>query len=188
LLRIEAQNDKFDEWDILTLILALIGAGADTTLVAQQWTAYSLLKNPDQVAAALATPESFANAFNEVTRWAGASKMGFARYAPQDMEILGQHVRRGQMVLLMPHLYKSDPNRFPHPEKFDVTRKFDPDIVFGYGPRYCIGSALAKRQLYLSMTELFKRFPNATLAEEPERDISDHNAVTLKQLLVKTNC
>ncbi len=188
LLKIEQENDKFEEWDILTLILALIGAGADTTLVAQQWTVYSLLKNRDQVATALATPESFANTFNEVARWGMNGKMGFARYAPQDMEILGQPVRRGQMVLLMPHLYKFNPEYFPEPEKFDVTRRFDPDIVFGYGPRYCIGAALAKRQLYLSMTELFKNFPNAELAEEPERDTSDHNSITFKKLLIKTNC
>ena len=38
LLRIEAENKGFEEGDIITLILALIGAGADTTLVAQQWT------------------------------------------------------------------------------------------------------------------------------------------------------
>jgi cytochrome P450 len=188
MLKVEQHNDKFQEWDILTMILALIGAGADTTLVAQQWTTYALLKNRDQIAAALATPESFANAFNEVTRWGMSGKMGFARYAPRDMDILGQPVRRGQMVLLMPHLYKHDPRYFPQPEKFDVSRRFDPDIVFGYGPRYCIGAALAKRQLYLSMTQLFKHFPNAELAEEPERDISDHNAITFKSLMVKTNC
>lgn len=189
LIKIEKDNDKFEEWDILTLILALIGAGADTTLVAQQWTVYSLLKHRDQVAAALATPESFANSFNEINRWGMTGKMGFARYAPEDMDILGQKVRRGQMVLLMPQLSRFDPQRFPNPEKFDVTRTFDPDIVFGYGPRYCIGAALAKRQLYLSMTELFKHFPNAELAEdEPERDTSDHNSITFKRLLIKTNC
>ena len=36
-------------------VLALIGAGADTTLVAQQWSVYALLKNDrDQIAKALA--------------------------------------------------------------------------------------------------------------------------------------
>ncbi len=187
MLKVEQENDKFDEWDVITMILALIGAGADTTLVAQQWTAYALLTHRDQVATALATPASFANAFNEVNRWGFNGKMGFARYAPRDMDILGQSVRRGQMVLLMPHLHKFDPDNFPQPKKFDVTRTFDPDIVFGYGPRYCIGAALAKRQLYLSMTELFKHFPDAELAEEPERDNSDHNAITFKTLMVKTN-
>ena len=59
--------------------------------------------------------------------------------------------------------------------------------MFGYGPRYCRGATLAKRQLYLTISELFKRFPNAELAEEPERDDSDHNAVVFKRLLIKTN-
>lgn len=188
LLKIEEENEKFDEGDIITLILALVGAGADTTLIGQQWTVYSLLKNRDQIQTALATPESFANAFNEVSRWGVISKMGFARYAPADMELLGQKVRKGQMVLMMPHLDRHNPQLFPNPEKFDVTREFNPDVQFGYGPRYCIGAALAKRQLYLTMTELFKRFPNIELAEEPERDLEDHNAIAFKKLMLKTNC
>ena len=55
------------------------------------------------------------------------------------------------------------------------------------GPRYCIGAALAKHQLYLSMREFFRQFPNATLAEEPERDLEDHNSISFKSLRVKTN-
>jgi cytochrome P450 len=187
LLRIEQENEGFEEGDIITLILALIGAGADTTLVAQQWTVYALLKHPDQVAKALATPDTFSNAFSEINRWGVSSKMGFARYAPHDMEILGHRVRKGQMVLMMPHLKDHDPGYYDNPETFDVERVFDPDVLFGYGPRFCIGAALAKRQLYLSVSELFKRFPDVELAEEPERDDSDHNAIVFKKLLLKTN-
>ncbi len=186
LLKVEAENEGFEEWDIVTLILALIGAGSDTTLVAQQWSVYALLKHPDQIETALSSPDAFANAFNEVSRWSTQSKMGFARYAPQDMEILGHSVRKGQMVLLMPHLKDYDPEYYPDPERFDVQRTFNPDVQFGYGPRYCIGAALAKRQLYLTISELFRRFPQAQLASEPERDGSDHNAVVFKQLMVKT--
>ena len=187
LLKIEAQHEGFEEGDIITLILALIGAGADTTLVAQQWSVYCLLKHKDQVARALASPEAFANAFSEINRWGVSSKMGFARYAPRDMEFMGQQLRKGQMVLMMPHLKDWDPDYYDAPEKFDVTRVFDPDVMFGYGPRYCIGAALAKRQLYLTLTELFRRFPDVELAEEPERDADDHNAIVFKQLLLRTN-
>ena len=112
--------------------------------------------------------------------------MGFARYIPEDRELLGQQVKKGQMVLMMPHLKDHDPNFFDKPNDLDVRRHFDPDVLFGYGPRYCIGAALAKHQLYLSMSELFKRFPNASLAEEPERDLEDHNSITFKSLRVKT--
>ena len=189
LLKIEQENDKFVEGDIITLILALIGAGSDTTLVAQQWAVYALLKNDrDQIARALASPEAFSNAFSEINRWGVSSKMGFARYAPHDMEFMGQHLRKGVMVLMMPHLKNHDPAYFDDPEKFDVERVFDPDVMFGYGPRYCIGAALAKRQLYLTLTELFRRFPDVELAEEPEKDATDHNAVVFKRLLLKTNC
>jgi cytochrome P450 len=187
LLRIEEENDKFREWDVVTLILALIGAGADTTLVAQQWAVYAFLKNPDQIEPALASPDAFSNAFSEIQRWSTQSKMGFARYAPRDMELLGQHVRRGQMVLMMPHLKDFDPEYFDRPETFDVQREFDPEVTFGYGPRYCIGAALAKRQLYLTISELFRRFPAAELAEEPEKDAGDHNAIVFKRLLIRTN-
>ena len=188
LLRIEAENAGFEEWDIVTLILALIGAGSDTTLVAQQWSVYALLKHPDQIPQALSSPEAFSNAFSEISRWGTSSKMGFARYAPRDMEILGQQVRKGQMVLLMPHLKDHDPEYYENPERFDVQRTFDPDVLFGYGPRYCIGASLAKRQLYLTLSELFQRFPAIELAEEPQRDGSDHNAVVFKRLLLATHC
>jgi len=128
--------------------------------VAQQWSVYALLKNPDQIPAALESAESFSNAFSEVSRWSTQSKMGFARYAPEDMDLLGQQVRKGQMVLMMPHLKDHDPEYYDDPERFDVKREFNPDVLFGYGPRFCIGAALAKRQLYLTVSELFKRFPN----------------------------
>ncbi len=187
LLKVEAENEGFEEWDIVTLVLALIGAGADTTLLAQQWTVYALLKNPDQIPAALESPEAFSNAFSEVMRWSTNSKMGFARYAPEDMELLGQQLSKGQMVLMMPHLKDHDPAYYDNPSQMDVKREFNPDVLFGYGPRYCIGAALAKRQIYLTMTELFKRFPKLSLAGEPERNQADHNSVSFTQLMVNTN-
>jgi len=174
---------------VITLVLALIGAGSDTTLVAQQWSVYALLKNDrSQIARALASPEAFANAFSEINRWGVSSKMGFARYAPRDMNFMGQRLRKGVMVLLMPHLKDHDPAYYDNPDIFDVERVFDPDVTFGYGPRYCIGAALAKRQLYLTLNELFRRFPDVELAEEPRRDAGDHNAVVFERLLLKTNC
>lgn len=188
MLDIEKENDDFEEWDIITLVLALIGAGSDTTLVFQQWTSYALVKHKEQREIALTNIDTFSNAINEISRWGQSSKMGFARYAPDDMELLGQKLTKGQMVLLMPHLRNNDPAVFPEPRKFDVTRTFEPDILFGYGPRFCIGAALAKQQLYLTMLELFKRFPNIELANEPTRNGTDHNAITLNNLIFKTNC
>jgi cytochrome P450 len=104
------------------------------------------------------------------------------------MEFIGEQLRKGVMVLMMPHLKDYNPDYYDDPERFDVERVFDPDVMFGYGPRYCIGAALAKRQLYLTLCELHRRFPHAELTEEPERDPGDHNAVVFKRLLLRTHC
>ena len=86
----------------------------------------------------------------------------------------------------LPHLKDHDRDDYPDPEVFDGTRRFDPDVLFGYGPRYCIGAALAKQQLYLTLSERFRRFPDVTLAEEPERDRNDHNAIVFERLILHT--
>lgn len=188
LLQVEKdQPDSFDEWDIITLVCALIGAGSDTTLMAQQWVAYSLLKHRDQLPTAIASPESFTHAFAEVERWGIMAKMGFARYAPEDMELCGAQVTKGQMVLMMPQVQSWDPDYCENPEKFDVTRVFKPELQFGYGPRFCIGAALAKNQLHVSMCELLRRFPNVELAEEPKRSTMNHNAIEFEAIRLKTN-
>jgi len=187
LLQVEAENPDFEEWDIITLVLALVGAGADTTLMAQQWMIYALLKHRDQVATALETPEAFGHAFAEVERWGVMAKMGFARYAREDMEYLGEKITKGQMVLMMPQLQSHDPDYCENPGQFDVTRVFKPELQFGYGPRFCIGAAMAKNQLYVTMCELMKRFPNVELMDEPKRDASNHNAIMFESLMLKTN-
>lgn len=59
---------------------------------------------------------------------------------------------------LMPHLKDYDPQYYTEPENFNMNRSHDKDVLFGYGPRFCMGAALAKRQLFLSLSELFARF------------------------------
>ena len=81
---------------------------------------YCLLKNKDQVAKALASPDAFSNAFSEIGRWGTASKMGFARYARAIWRSWASRCAKGQMVLMMPHLKDHDPAYFDHPEVFDV--------------------------------------------------------------------
>jgi cytochrome P450 len=68
-----------------------------------------------------------------------------------------------------------------------LSRKYSPIAQPAKAARYCIGAALAKRQLYLTISELFRRFPAAELAEEPEKDAGDHNAIVFKRLLIRTN-
>ncbi|WP_316767103.1 cytochrome P450 [Streptomyces sasae] len=78
----------------------------------------------------------------------------------------------GDDVLLNPYLIHRDPRWWRRPDEFDPARWSDGQqapgpayLPFGAGPRVCLGSALAMRQLTLATSRLAQRFtvtsPNA---------------------------
>ncbi|MFK3985073.1 cytochrome P450 [Micromonospora sp. NPDC050397] len=84
-------------------------------------------------------------------------------------------LRPGDDVLLNPYLIHRDPRWWQRPDEFDPDRWLNGRpatgttyLPFGAGPRVCIGSALAMRQLTLVTSRLAQRFavesPNAASA------------------------
>ena len=56
-----------------------------------------------------------------------------------------------------------DPDIFPNPDKFDVTREnAEKHLAFGHGVHKCLGSRIAKMQLRMSFERIFDRFPQIT--------------------------
>jgi cytochrome P450 len=48
---------------------------------------------------------------------------------------------------------------FSYPTTFDPSRTIGAHLAFGYGPRYCIGAALARVELQAVFAALPARFP-----------------------------
>ena len=46
------------------------------------------------------------------------------------------------MMTLTPSANRDD-RHFADPDRFDVRRKIDHHLSFGFGPHYCLGQALA---------------------------------------------
>ena len=93
------------------------------------------------------------------------------RVAVQDLEIRGKTIRAGQMVYLGLAAANRDPDVFPEPEMFDITRANNRHIAFGAGPHVCIGAGLARREMEIGLLTLIRRMPKLRLAEgqEPRR-------------------
>src|SRR5262249_10190531 len=98
-----------------------------------------LATNPEQRAAALASPEAMARAVDEVLRATVGSPV-LPRYASEDIEISGETIRTGDLVLLDFSLANFDPRVFDHAEQFDVSRAPNPHFTFGHGMRHCTGA------------------------------------------------
>ena len=57
-----------------------------------------------------------------------------------------------------------DPEVFPDPDRFDVTRDNARDHVsFSAGRHYCLGAALARMEGEVGLRTLFERFPDLRL-------------------------
>ena len=95
-----------------------------------------------------------------------AHNMGLMRYALEDVEIGGQTIRRGDLVIISEAAANRDPKVFDHPDVFNPERTPNSHIAFGHGPHYCIGQNLARTELRIVFASLFRRFPGIRLAAD----------------------
>ena len=53
-----------------------------------------------------------------------------------------------------------DEREFPEPDRFDVTRRPERSLHFGYGQHVCIGKSLARLEGRIALEEFGRRFPD----------------------------
>ena len=86
---------------------------------------------------------AFLDAIEELLRYESPSPVQ-ARYVTKDVEHHGRPVPAGSAILLLTAAANRDERRFPDADRFDVNRKIDHHLAFGYGIHFCLGSALAR--------------------------------------------
>lgn len=182
-------DDALSDWDIISLITALITAGSDTAIDLHTYLIKGLLENPEQYQLLKDHPELMENAIIELLRYGSMGKFPFFRFASEDAVFGGQQIRKGQSVLVNLSAAWHDPAKWAEPARLDIRRKLDGNIVFGAGAHFCIGTYLVRVQARLMLTEFMQRFPDAVLANgngDLEYDYKHHNARRIVRLNVRT--
>jgi cytochrome P450 len=101
----------------------------------------------------------------ELLRYLTVVQMAFPRFARTDVEVAGQHIKAGEMVLCSLSAADRDPALAAGDlEAFDPRRAPTQHLAFGYGIHRCVGSELARMELRLAYPMLLRRFPNLRLA------------------------
>jgi cytochrome P450 len=62
-----------------------------------------------------------------------------------------------------------DPDRFPEPDRLDLTRGDIGHLAFGYGIHFCVGAALSRIEAPIALNALLRRFPRLRLSDVPVR-------------------
>ncbi|MFY0579509.1 cytochrome P450 [Cystobacter fuscus] len=85
--------------------------------------------------------------------------------AKEDMELAGTHFPKGEPMMFGLASANRDPQRFSHPDDFDITRPdADKHVAFGKGIHICIGAPLARMEGQIAFETLFRRLPELRLA------------------------
>ena len=83
--------------------------------------------------------------------------------ASEELELRGQKIRRGEVVLGSVGAANRDPEMFTDPDRLDIRRKNNKHIAFGHGEHYCIGAMLARMEAEIAIGAMVKRFPKMRL-------------------------
>jgi len=149
---------KLSRTEVATYVGLLAAAGNETTTRLIGWTGKVLAENPDQRELLVNDPTLIPGAIEELLRYEAPSPVQ-ARYITKDVEHYGQTVPAGNVMLLLTASANRDERRFPDADTFDVLRKIDHHVTFGYGIHFCLGAALARLEGRVALDEVLKRFP-----------------------------
>jgi cytochrome P450 len=149
---------KLNDAEIFSFTLLLSAAGTETVARMLGWAGSLLDQHPDQRAMLAADPEMVPNAVEEILRFEAPSPVN-GRWVMEDVEFHGQVVPKSSKLLMLNGSANRDERHFPNGDQFDVTRKIDRHMSFGYGAHFCVGAALARVEGHIALREMLKRFP-----------------------------
>jgi cytochrome P450 len=156
---VEAERDgtvKAEE--IAPNCVLLLFAGHETTAGLIGNGLALLLAHPDQLALLRERPELTPSAVEEMLRYEGPAS-AVMRISEQPVEIAGHSFPAGTQFHLAMQAGNRDPEVFPDPERFDITRTGNRHTAFGLGAFYCLGVALARMEADECFRILLDRLP-----------------------------
>ncbi|BBZ39965.1 cytochrome P450 [Mycobacterium conspicuum] len=164
LIRAEDDGDRLSADELRMTVASLLLAGTDTTRNQLAASVQVLLDHPEQWAMLREHPELAMPAVEETMRHSPAV-CNTVRTVYDDVELDGYTFPAGSYIFVNSFAANRDPDIYPDPDRFDITRKDAPAVLtFGGGVHYCLGANLARLELAEGLKILANRLPDARRA------------------------
>ena len=164
--RVKAGELELPDATLLSMVLLIAGHETSANMITLGTAA--LLENPEQLALLRTTEDEavVANAVEELLRYLTIPHLGQRRIALEDIEIAGETIRAGDGIIVSLPAGNWDPEAFPEPDRLDLTRAARHHHAFAWGAHQCLGQQLARIELQVVYSTLYRRVPTLRLAVE----------------------
>jgi cytochrome P450 len=160
---LDQDGGRLSEDELTSLAFLVLWAGYETTVHLIGNGILALLTHPEQLSRLRAEPGLMRSALDEVLRFTDPNPFAIRRFPLEDIRIGEYTIPAGDTVLLCLATAHRDPDRFPDPDRFDVTRTDNAHLAFGHGLHHCLGRALAQLEAEVAVGTLLRRCPDLAL-------------------------
>ncbi len=147
-------------------------AGHDTTSATTASAAWVLAERPDLLARIKDDPSLIPKLVEESIRWETPVKH-FMRTATRDTELADQKIAKGDWLMLAYPSGNRDEERIPDPFTFDIDRRPNRHVAFGFGAHVCLGQHLARLEMRLLWEAILPRLKSLELNGTPTRMVAN---------------
>ena len=154
-----------DEEVIANSIVTMVG-GQETTTNLIGNGLLTLLRQPAALARLRDDPSIIEPAVEELLRYESPSQHT-GRIAPDDVVLGGQRIRKRDAVMAVMAAANRDPDRFPDPDRLDLTRTDNRHLAFGWAAHFCFGAPLARMEGQIAFATLLRRLRDLALEPVP---------------------
>jgi cytochrome P450 len=184
MIGIEIDGEPIPSDAVLGLAFFLLMAGHETTVGGLSMMLMHVAKNPEVKQRLIDEPALIEKAVEEVLRLEPPIQT-IARTVSHDVCVHGVDLAEGQKVVLAWGSANRDPSIFDHPDEFVVDRPRNPHIAFGDGIHRCLGAALARLEMRITLEEVLRRIPGYRINDDAGIEVGGFLARHVKRLPVE---
>ena len=172
LVATETEDGVLDDEELLSFCRLLLIAGNETTTGLITATARIFHENPHTLVELKQKPELAATFVEEALRFYSPFS-ATVRRTTKDVEIAGQKIPAGQLVVPLIASANRDEQVFTDPDTFKLDRNANAHLAMGFGIHFCLGAHLARLEGKIVAQEMGRRYNSVTLTNPKTATVGD---------------
>jgi len=158
----EVDGQRLTDEEIYSFLRLLLPAGSDTTYRLIGNLLFGLLTHRPQLDEVHADRAQLPWAIEEALRWEAPVQLA-SRETTAATVLAGVELAPGAQILTALGSANRDERHYRDPGRFDIHRRPEDHVAFGFGRHFCLGSHLARLEATAALNAIFERLPNLRL-------------------------